>query len=652
MAELRLKTVRIRNWARMADVHLELPEYGLVAVTGTNRASNGRMASVGSGKTALGEALSYTLFGNTGRFTNAKECSREPGGNTYVVVEATFRGQPLVVECGYKCEEMNPTGEALRYTYAGKPHERGHPRQTRADLAALLGVTPLMASWTVFLDGDAIRFGQLPQDERVELLMECLRQPRWAVHHEHANTVARELRRVVAENTGALNAARSVKTTAEDDLQAALAALEQSEAQATPKRERLERQIATDRQTHGQLMDQVTAADARRGAIKAEIDALTESLAAKQHAAEISINEARDARHKLTESRRTLEAKHRAAEAAKAGPEAQLETLLNVPETCPTCGRNWHKKPGADAIQKAQQAVEAAEKVVAKAAKAVEDIEQKIAEADQLIAQRQSALTALGGRQKISELSNETAGLERTTRRLLQQAADLVTAINSRERAVQQVQTEVDAARQRVGDCERNITRAVDAEQEAASSLAENQAALASVEYWCHAFSPVGIPNRVLRSAVEPLNHEARRVSQVLTGGTMEVRFNTSRRKVSGDMKPELTVAVTNRIGGSRLEMNSKGENGLANLIVVETLAAIGRVSDRIGFRWYDEVLPNQDSRVVQSVYARLREIADEKRVLIFLVDHSAHAASYATYTLNVTKAGEGSKCVSTVAWL
>ena len=650
MPDLKLKTVKIRNWMRMQSVHLAFPEKGLVVVTGTNKASNGRMASVGSGKTALGEALSYTLFGNAGRFTNAKECSREPGGDTYVRVEAELRGKLLVVESGYKCKELSTTGEGLRYTYEGKQYERGRIEQTRADLSALLDVSPLMAQWTVFLDGDAIKFGKLPQAERIKLVLECLKQPPWGLYHERAKGAALELRKALARDSGTAQAAEAAIVSAQSALNVATDTLTAVRRNSAGREKRLRGEVDAKRTLHAKNADQIAAGDARRKVIKREIDKLIEAHAGKQKQAEIEINEARDAKRVLETARRAKETALRAAEAAAAVPQQKLATLLNTPKACPTCNQSWPKKPNKAEIMVAQDAVDAADRAVAKAKAALDTAEAKIEQAETTIVERQNALTAIGGRQKITELSNEDQGLERTVRRLLNENANIANEVADLEADLQEALGAVAVEEAKVNERQQTLAAAEVTALAARAAEIESKQALSAVAYWCEAFAPAGIPNKVLRDAVEPLNHEAERVSMALTGGTIRVQFSTSRRKADGDLKPELAVTVTNSIGGSRLELNSKGENGLANLIVAETLGVVGQVSARVGFRWYDEVLPNQDQKVVQSVYARLGDLADSAGILIFLVDHSATAANYATHTLNVTKAGK--PAVSTVTWI
>jgi hypothetical protein len=177
----------------------------------------------------------------------------------------------------------------------------------------------------------------------------------------------------------------------------------------------------------------------------------------------------------------------------------------------------------------------------------------------------------------------------------------------------------------------------VDAARLAAAERTERVAT-----YWARGFSPEGIPNLVLQQTVGPLNEAARLISEALSGGTIQVQFEASTELADGRRKPRLVTRVTNRFGARRLSGNSKGEAGLANLIIAETQTQVGRVTHRVGYRWFDEVVNTQDPSVRRSFYSYLRRQAHERRLLIFVVDHHADAASFADRTLIAEKSSDG----------
>src|SRR6267142_458332 len=112
MADLRLKSIEIRNWMKVKTARIEFPEKGLVLVIGSNLAADGKLQSVGAGKTALGEALSRTLLGVAGRYTHLGYfLSDDSKGDMYVRVDAELLREPFVVEMGFRCKELVGEGE-------------------------------------------------------------------------------------------------------------------------------------------------------------------------------------------------------------------------------------------------------------------------------------------------------------------------------------------------------------------------------------------------------------------------------------------------------------------------------------------------------------------------------------------------------------
>jgi len=134
-----------------------------------------------------------------------------------------------------------------------------------------------------------------------------------------------------------------------------------------------------------------------------------------------------------------------------------------------------------------------------------------------------------------------------------------------------------------------------------------------------------------------------------MSGGTLGISYETTKELTSGAEKNCLNIKVKNSRGASRVTGNSKGESGLTNLIVAETITEVGRVSSRIGFRWYDEVVNSQDPKVRKCILSYLKETANRLGILIFVVDHHPEVSAYADHVLRATKSKEG---VTTFSWV
>jgi len=343
MVDLKLKSIKIRRWMKFQQVNLAFPDKGLVLVQGVNTASGGALLSVGSGKTGVGEAISRTLLGVTGRFNTLKQFSTDKNGNTYVRLEAELFGKMLVVESGYKCKELSATGEALRYHYDSKTVERGTIQQTRDELSNLLGVSPLLASWTAFIDGDSIRFNKLGQADSVELVMSSLRQPPWSQYHEASKKVLGAFRRALTQTeTTHQNAAATAKNTealvdqAKREVATERTRYNEAKQQNDDQIKRLKKAINTKKQ-------QVEAANLEMADIAKKLKLMETQRAEAAHKLEIKLHEVEDALHAAEEARKPLnDAKFRADQKVTEARVAH-NNYASAAKECPTCKRPMGK---------------------------------------------------------------------------------------------------------------------------------------------------------------------------------------------------------------------------------------------------------------------------------------------------------------------
>lgn len=648
MVDLKLKRVSIRNWMKFGHVALEFPEKGLVLVQGVNTASGGALLSVGSGKTGLGEAISRTLLGTDGRFNSLKQCSTDKAGNTYIKLEAELFGKPLIVESGYRCKELSTTGDALRYHYDGKQIERGKIEQTRAELSRLLGVSPLLANWTVFIDGDSIKFNKIGQADSVELVMASLRQPPWNKYHEASKNVLGQFRRgMAATETTHSTAAAAVQTAHSEYLLAVRQAetentkYQQAVAENAAHIQRYQKAINTKKK-------QITDAKAEVADIAKKLKLMEQQQAEKSHQLEIELHDTEDAISAAEKARKPFNDAAYHAACKQSVAQTAYNNYANAAKDCPTCRRPMGKLD-PNHLEELAAALEDAKAAHQKATK-------KQAEAEQ------NVVTLNGTYRKLSQQLRATSQKDDLDS-LADRNEELDIAISSATETIHDYELEIaryqqgpsDAAlrtaESRQTDRKAALEKARVALDEAAAALVADQATLKVLEYWNHAFSPYGIPNMVLRDAIAPLNKEARRVSATMTGGTIEVRYSTVRELASGQEKAQLNIEVDNKLGDKDLSGSSKGEAGLTNFIIAETLSEVGQVSRRVGFRWYDEIVPHQDPKVCGSIYSYMKDVAQRLGILVFLVDHNPVAANYADHVLLVEKKAENGKVSSTVRW-
>ena len=637
---LKLKRVTLRHWQRVRQATVEFPTEGLVLVQGNNLSNVGKFLSIGSGKTSMGEAIARALLGVDGKYSNYGYYSTDEQGDTYVKVEAELRGRELIVEQGWKCAELSPTGEGLRFQYDGVVTELSHIDKTRAALTALIGVSAELASWSVFLDGEQLKFNKLSQAKSVELLMQALAQPNWDACKIQANDEHKRLKEVFARAQEKLTVAQAecfmldsrIKEAKENVERAKLA-----DAEAEAGRARM---MADATRKYNLAAQETSTITAELKTLRKEIDKVVATADVEYKKAEIEASQIfsqlttarsyydgwRDEVNRLTPLYRDSYARHE-----------DLKTEYNG--ICARCKQPLPNRPSLAEVTKAKSETAKLSADLASAKAQLELSRTDVSEAEKSYEAARSKVrknsaaqtSALSKKYEDRELDLEDAKQDADN---LRKTLDLI--VENR------VELKTPAAVAVLQERERSKVTTKEAVETCARELADAETELAYMAYWLKAFSPTGIPNMVLRQAIQPLNEAARLTSLTMTGGAIDVAFSATTELASGAEKPQLVTKIDNKFGASRFQGNSKGEAGLANLILAETQTTVGRLSKRISWRWFDEVINTQDPQVFRNVYQYLRQQAEAEKLLIFVVDHHPEAAHYAHHVLIAEKSAEG----------
>ena len=665
---LKLKQIHIHNWLTVAEQTLDFPSHGLVVVNGVNHASNGKMASVGSGKTALGEALSRTVLGIPGRFAQLGHYSRHDKGNLYVCVKADYDGQDLSIETGYRCTELSRTGAALRYQYGDKVVERDRVENTRQELDEFIGLSPDLSQWTVHLDGGLLQFSDLSQRNAVDLLMKAMNQPPWDDLYVKARAAAvaarselQQLQETVVRSTADLRAEAENCRRAETELANEAARVDAAEQQRAQDQLVLDERVAKSRSRVQDLDEDYHKAQA---AVATALRANTE-LEQQYATATAELD------NKLAAINLKLNAvieRRGVCNASTAGVERRLRSF-NTPVLKPVKTVLSTVVDGVKSADDLLAELQSDEKRIVAARQLLQDIiteywhrpepvpnhDLDIKDCELELTQLSQELTRI--KTEAQELTNARAVIEAEKREQKPQyvgvdqglVQDLARELQRQQRQLQQELVELERSKMPVKSRREQLQAVIDERKQRCKKLSRRlddygtelcQAETTSRinQYWEEAYSPTGIPNMILNSSIAALNDVSHRISTLMTGGTITVAYNTSRAMQSGNSKAALNITVQNQYGASRVQGSSKGESGLTNLIIAETLAEVGCINQHVGYRWYDEITNGQDPQVRASIFAYLKDLAERKHLLIFLVDHSPEATNYADHILLAVK--------------
>lgn len=645
---IRLKRLVLRNWTTIRDADITFPEKGLVLVVGKTADGGGKKESVGAGKTAIGEAISKALLGVSGRFESTGHfCHDEVNENMYVKLEVDHDQVPLAVELGYKCRELSRTSEGLRFKYGSTEVSRNRVTATRDELVKLIGITPELAEWTVFIDGQKLDFSSLSQKSSVDLLMSALQQPPWSQYYEKAKRALANFKRDHDKAQAAHEEAQSSVSTLSSSAQTAERELNESRQAFERQQAKFQADLAMALQEKRTLGESLTANEQRTRQIKAEVKQIEDQMASAYKAVD---ERRRFLDRKLSRAKKFKQlraAKIRALTEERTKVTATVTRMRSAPTSCPRCGRPWDAQHSQDEIhtqELEEQKLTAKIEFIRGLMTAAEDNERSYSRDLQQV---NNEVRDQGAELRLRSLSEECEQLE-------QQDRETNKKLVKQEALIQQLQqgpsrADVDRKKAVLDERLRSLDGARSRVSENAAIIAETAEAVRVMSYLNEAFSPVGIPNIVLANSIDPLNHVSRRISNILTDGTLQISYKTKRTLVSGEERPDLDIEVNNRTGSKRLKGSSKGETGQVNLLVAETIAEVGNVASRIGYRWYDEVADHQDPVVRQCIFRYLKELANDLGILVFLVDHHPEAANFADHFLLVSKVAEKT---STVEWV
>ena len=189
MPRFSLKSATISNYLSVTQ-KVNFPDYGLVYVQG----------DPGSGKTALGEAIAYTLYGTNPRYSRAGKRVGNFGKGYSVVVEGLIGDSPIAVENSYKMGKA--TGESLLWTMTKEEIHYPNLDVCRSKLSEMLGVTPMEADWGIFVDGENINWDRLSLTEATNFITGIFNSPRFDGWRDKVKAKLDEYTKLLNESSG------------------------------------------------------------------------------------------------------------------------------------------------------------------------------------------------------------------------------------------------------------------------------------------------------------------------------------------------------------------------------------------------------------------------------------------------------------------
>lgn len=630
----RVNLTSLCMWNFMSHKHSEISfrdKEGLILIEGQNR-DDPSATSNGSGKSLIPEAVKWTLYGSTSRGVTADGIihrdSKEGAG---AMVEFTLDSQSELVYTvrryrkhpEYKnqifFEVRKPTGVII--DLRGKSDA-----ETQEKIIKVLGMDERTFDNTVFFGhGFTQSFPALTDKEQKAVLENILGVEYFAELHERTKEFGSATRNLFSQNEGKV-AYLNQSISQEEKL-----SLEQMEKLTRFELERQSRikQLEVKIQELNKELNQISGL----GSVSSTLENVkllraelldSEALMQDFQASKVALENSESARRGL--EKKALQMSHR-LEREQEALDRNSREIAKIEEAvknrvCPTCTQKMG--PGYDLsyslqdLQKRRiELMDTVRNLKVDLVEVDQEAEKTAKESTQLSLEVKEKSDAF---QEVKILDTEIRELQIKEEGVVALRASKAQSIQETMSAILEISTQDNPLASLVSRTEQVL---LEKKTELQELLAESQALLKVFKiyaFWETAFSDKGTPSQspiksYLFDAVVPVLDElARMYSEILTSGSMEVRFNTVTALKSGEMRDKFSVEVENRFGSAGYLGDSGGERRKVDLIVMFALHALARIRSGSQFDclFLDEILDSLDSEGCERVVYLLSEMRKE----------------------------------------
>ena len=157
------------------------------------------------------------------------------------------------------------------------------------------------------------------------------------------------------------------------------------------------------------------------------------------------------------------------------------------------------------------------------------------------------------------------------------------------------------------------------------------------------AFSKNGVPAMIIEAILPELENTSRELLSKMTNGRMNVRFETQRQTLKGDVSETLDLRISDELGERPYEMFSGGEAFRINFAVRVALSKLlaNRANARLQTLFVDEGFGTQDAAGRERLVEAIRSIQDDFE-LIMVITHIDELKDAFPARIDITKSIEG----------
>lgn len=641
---MKFKTLSIANFLAIGTASISLADRGLMLIQGLNN-DNSSSSSNGSGKSSIGDAISWCLYGETGRGISGDDVINDVAKkNTCVAIVAEDNTETYEISRHRKHKtHKNALRVVIKNTDGTETDlTKGTDKLTQEVVNTIIGCSYQVFTAAIYAAQENMPNFPGMTDKELKLLIEeaagtdvleaghrlAVLEARetaqaHAASHAKAQTLAEAMVDLVNDKTNRL----AQQAQWQSDNYKAYGVLTGSIAAYGPKMKEIQDKLATI---------PITDLDLKIAELQQEID-------------DYKTNE--NALIGLRATERNLESKKNNGDYKLADIKLEITRLSGelanikagvVPESCTQCGQALDNDAMSHmighiesqiVIQKSNLARTAAEVTAAiKDFADARDIRKKAEAAAPDVSSAFTDLKALQDhRYAFSKLKSEETTIKSKARSLFEEAKRLKATPNPYDCLIAE-----------------NAKKTADyaaltaAEEKRCIALKEKADALAIV---AKVFSPGGVRARILDEVTPYLNDQTAKYLGTLTDGNTTATWSTLTPTVKGELKEKFSIDVQDVTGGSCFKALSGGEKRkvrIATALAVQDLVA-RRAIKPIDLFIGDEIDDALDPAGQERLMGVLEEKAKE-RGTVLMISHS-DLKDWISQTIMVRKTGK----VSTV---
>jgi len=632
---VKITNLKIANFLTIGDepVVLSLDDRGMILIDGDNRDDTSTKSN-GAGKSTIGDAICWVLYGETARGESGDDVINETNGKDCLVEVNLEDGQDKYVVTRHRKHKKHKN--TLRIVDANSSNDltKGTDKLTQELLEKILGCSIEVFRSAIYAAQDSMP--NLP-GMTDKALKEIVEEAAGVNRLTAAYGIAREeLKRHEGLVSGLdINLQRSLSDLSV--VHQSIADLEEKDKEFAANRTAEIARIATE--IKGLLNDKTSHQSnphlsIDEVAIQAEIDKLDAALTAfvaTRNSADLEV------KAKLKEVTALEVHLKNAASLARADIEAYRAVGERVGKPCGECGKPYCEDDLHDATKIAKQKA-------AVSKKKVDDLKLQLEVAKKAHSDAADGLASLGDIQtaikKNKADSDELRDKLRLAKELRQEIKEIDDEILRKKKEIIKLKSAespytalIEAARVKEADLLASINelrvKLVDAEK--LRDLASDAVKV---------FSPAGVRAHVLDTVTPMLNDRTAHYLSVLSDGNISAIWNTLSKTKSGELREKFSIDVTNEKGAKKFGGLSGGEKRkvrLAASLALQDLVA-SRASKPFDLMIGDEIDDALDEAGLERLMMLMEEKAREKGTVVVISHNSL--SQWATQRITVVKEG------------